>query len=54
MERLRDLGRLLAELWLFAARNRAWWLVPTVILLLLLGLVVFAGQAVAPFVYTLF
>jgi hypothetical protein len=54
MRRLRHLGLLLAEVWAFARENRAWWLVPLVIMLLLLGLLIFAGQSVAPFIYTLF
>ena len=54
MDKLRYLGRVFAELWLFAKQNRAWWIVPTVIVLLALSLLVFAGQSVAPFIYTLF
>ena len=54
MDKLRYLGRFFAELVLFAKQNRVWWIVPTVVVLLLLGFLVFAGQSVAPFIYTLF
>jgi len=51
----RHLGRLLAEFGRFAWRNKAWWIVPIVISLLLLGLLIALGQATtAPFIYTLF
>lgn len=54
MYRLRYLGRLLAEIGRFAARNKAWWMVPIVFALLLLGLLIAGGQVAAPFIYTLF
>jgi len=54
VDRLRYLGRFFAELWLFARENRVWWILPTVIVLLILGILIFSGQAVAPFIYTLF
>ncbi|MBN2449120.1 MAG: hypothetical protein JXR77_01955 [Lentisphaeria bacterium] len=54
MRFLRHLGRLLRDVFGFAWQNKAWWIVPVVVLLLLLGLLVFAGQSVAPFIYTLF
>ena len=45
----------LAELWEFMAANRKWWLAPIVAMLLLIGgLILMSGTAVAPFVYTLF
>jgi hypothetical protein len=35
--------------------NKKWWLTPIILILLLLGLlVVLAGTAVGPFIYTLF
>jgi len=52
--KFRYLGKLLAEVWAFAWQNKAWWLIPTVIILLILGFLIFSGQAVAPFIYTLF
>ncbi len=55
MRFLRHLGRLLKEFGLFAWQNKAWWLIPIVLVLLLLGLLVFAGQTTLPaFIYTLF
>lgn len=54
MHRLRHLGRLLAEVGRYAAQHRAWWLVPLVVVMLLLGLLIATGQVAAPFIYTLF
>jgi hypothetical protein len=54
MHRFKHLGRLLAEFGRFAMRNKAWWIVPLVLVLLVLGLLIFTGQAAAPFIYTLF
>ena len=48
------IGRLFREIFQFAMQNKAWWIVPTVLILLLLGVLIFSGQAVAPFIYTLF
>jgi hypothetical protein len=46
------IGRLLQYLW----RERIWWMIPMVVVLLLfVGLVMFSqSSAVAPFIYTLF
>ena len=39
----------------FLAENKKWWLAPIIISILLLGLlVILAGSAAAPFIYTLF
>ena len=45
-------GELLSFMW----QRKMWWMIPMVVVLLLfVGLVVFAqGSAVAPFIYTLF
>ena len=45
-------GRLFQYLW----RERMWWMIPMVVILLLfVGLVLFSqSSAVAPFIYTLF
>ena len=51
---LRQLARLLSDVWSFAWQNKAWWLVPLVLLLLIIGALIVTGQAVAPFIYTLF
>ena len=48
------LERLYDELGRYAARNKAWWLVPMVLVLLVLGFLIVTGQATAPFIYTLF
>ncbi len=52
--RLRHVTKVLRDLVRFAAENKLWWIVPLVIVLGLLALVIFTGQAVTPFVYTLF
>ena len=46
------IGELLVFLWV----RKAWWLIPFVITLLLVGALLLLGQAtgVAPFIYTLF
>jgi len=54
MRFLRHLGKLLMELLAFAWHNKAWWIVPIVAVLLLLALLIVAGQTTAPFIYTLF
>ena len=48
------LGRLLKEFGEFAWHNKAWWIVPVVLVLLLLSVLIFAGSSAAPFIYTLF
>jgi hypothetical protein len=50
----RHLTRLLAEFFGFAWQNKAWWIVPVVLVLLLLALLIVAGESVAPFIYTTF
>jgi len=44
------------EFWLFLKKEKKWWLVPMIVMLLFLGvLLIFAeGSAIAPFIYTLF
>lgn len=46
-------ANLLKNLGGFAWENKIWWMVPLVLVLGLLAFVVFSGQAVTPFVYTL-
>lgn len=53
MGRLRYAGTLFSHLWRFAAENKAWWIVPLVLVLGLLAVVIFTGQASTPFIYTL-
>ena len=54
MSKIFHVGSLFRELWSFAMQNKAWWIIPTVLILLVLGVLIFTGQAVAPFIYTLF
>ena len=54
MSFLKYLVQLIGEFFGFAWHNKAWWIVPIVLILLLLGFVIFAGQTAAPFIYTLF
>jgi hypothetical protein len=47
---------LLVELWSFMRVRKKYWLAPVVLVLLVFGalIVLSAGSAVAPFIYTLF
>ncbi len=54
MRFLKHLGRLLKEFFGFAWQNKAWWIIPIVLMLLLLMFLITAGQSAAPFIYTLF
>jgi hypothetical protein len=54
MRFLKYLGRLLREFLGFAWQNKAWWIVPIILVLLLLALLIVLGQGSAPFIYTLF
>lgn len=47
---------LVMELWDFLKVRKAWWLAPTLIMLLFVGILILLGQssAVSPFIYTLF
>ncbi len=51
---LRHLGRLLKDFLGFAWQNKAWWIVPFIIILLLFSFLIIFGQTTAPFIYTLF
>lgn len=51
---LRYLGRLIGEFFTFAWQNKAWWIVPIVIVLLVIAGALTIGGGVAPFIYTLF
>lgn len=51
---LKHLGRLLKEFGGFAWHNKAWWIIPMILVLLLLALLIVTGQTAAPFIYTLF
>lgn len=54
MRALKNLSRLLRELWAFAREHKAWWIVPIVILLLLIGAFVVGVSSISPFIYSLF
>lgn len=56
LERIRSQLGVVGELFEFLWKQRLWWLIPPVAVLVLVGLLlVFAqGSAVAPFIYTLF
>ncbi|MFC1497554.1 DUF5989 family protein [Verrucomicrobiota bacterium] len=51
---LKYIYRLIKEFLGFAWQNKAWWIIPIIFVLLLLGLLIVSGQAAAPFIYTLF
>lgn len=47
---------ILRDLWGFFKERKKWWLLPTILMLILIGaLVLFtSGSAIAPFMYTIF
>ena len=54
MPRIRDRLRVLGEFVGFARENRAYWVVPFAVIVLLVALVVVAGQGAAPLIYAMF
>ncbi|HEX2862853.1 MAG TPA: DUF5989 family protein [Lacunisphaera sp.] len=54
MRALKNLSRLLRELWAFAREHKAWWIVPVVLLLLLIALFLVSVSSISPFIYSLF
>ena len=54
MRFLKYLGRLAKEFLGFAWHNKAWWIIPVVLVLLLMAMLIVLGQTTAPFIYTLF
>ncbi|HPB05240.1 MAG TPA: DUF5989 family protein [Prolixibacteraceae bacterium] len=46
----------LSDFWNYMKERKKWWLIPTLIVFLLLGvlIVLSSGSALAPFIYTLF
>jgi len=44
------------EFWLFLRTRKKYWLIPTFVLLLLIGFLIVAtsGSALAPFIYSIF
>jgi len=45
---------LLKEFWSYALEHKSWWIFPLIVILLIIGVLIFAGSATAPFIYTLF
>ncbi|MDP3918382.1 MAG: DUF5989 family protein [Nanoarchaeota archaeon] len=47
---------LISELWDFLRVRKAWWLLPIIIMLVLVGALIIFGQssALSPFIYALF
>jgi hypothetical protein len=47
---------LLADIWGFLKIRKAWWLTPIILMLILMGMLIIAGQSgvLAPFIYALF
>ena len=54
MRFLRHLGGLLGEVWAFSRANKAWWMIPVIVLLLLLAAITVMVSGVSPFIYSLF
>ena len=54
MKLLKHLFKLLKEFGGFAWQNKAWWIIPVIIVLLLISILIIAGSGLAPFIYTLF
>ncbi len=54
MRALRNLGRLLRELWAFAREHKAWWIIPVVVILLAAALLLVGVSSISPFIYSLF
>jgi hypothetical protein len=47
---------IVSELFLFLWKERLWWMIPSILVLLLVGTLIFIaqGSAVTPFLYALF
>jgi Family of unknown function (DUF5989) len=54
MRPFKNLARLVRELFGFARENKAWWIVPVVVVLLAIALFVVAVSTISPFIYSLF
>lgn len=54
MRALRYFVRLVTEFFGFAWQNKAWWIVPVALVLLLLGVVIAVGTGALPFIYATF
>jgi len=51
---LRHLTQLIRDLFGYAWKHKSWYIIPTVLALLVLGGLIFVGESAAPFIYTLF
>jgi len=54
MMMLRYLRRLFGEIFEFAWQNKAWWIIPIVLVLFAVAALLTVGGAGAQFIYTLF
>ena len=54
MKRIAHIGKLLGDIVGFAASNKAWWLVPIVLILLAVAGFALLSSSAAPFIYALF
>ncbi len=54
MRMIKYLGKLLKGFAGYAWQNKAWWIVPVILILLLMAFLIVASQTAAPFIYTLF
>ena len=54
MRFFKHLGKLLGEFVEFAWENKAWWILPIVLVLLLVVLIATAGQTITPWIYPFF
>ena len=54
MNRLRFLKAFAADIIGFAATNKAWWLIPVIVMLLAVAALALFSSSAAPFIYALF
>lgn len=54
MNFLKHIFLLLKEMIMFSIKYKKWYIVPLILVFLIVGLLVFIGQASAPFIYTMF
>jgi hypothetical protein len=54
MRLLKHVWPLLREFGSFAWHNKAWWILPIVLILLLIAALIVVGQTGAPYIYSLF
>jgi uncharacterized protein YdaL len=54
MGMMKHIGRLFKDFFGYAAQHKAYWIIPSVIILFIITLVIIGSSAIAPFIYTLF